>query len=135
VSERVCGFQDILPTLAEAAGATTPERLDGLSFLPTLLTGKQEKGHESLYWEHYAGARQGAFVQAVRMGNWKAVQPKPGAAFELYDLSKDVGETRNLAGDHPEVVQRVRDIVAKAHTPPRDHPPDPKPPTIKDYVR
>jgi arylsulfatase A-like enzyme len=135
VSDRVCASQDLLPTLADAAGGKAPQGLDGISFLPTLLTGKQENGHDFLYWEHYSGAKRPAFIQAVRTGNWKAVQPRPGADFELYDLSRDVGETQNVAAEHPHVIKRVREIAARAHTEPRADPPDPKPPTVKDYVR
>jgi arylsulfatase A-like enzyme len=60
-------------------------------------------------------------VQAVRMGDWKAVRLKPGAPLELYDLARDVGETRDLAAAHPDVVARIESYLKTARTAPRPH--------------
>ena len=69
-------FPDVLPTVAELAGAADhlPKDLDGLSLVPTLL-GKpgEQKRHEYLYWEA-AGPRQAVVQQAVRWGDWKAIR-------------------------------------------------------------
>jgi arylsulfatase A-like enzyme len=78
-------------------------------------SGQQE--HEYLYWEfHERGGRI-----AIRKGNWKAVRynvlKQPDAPMELYDLSKDIGETNNLAADHPEVVAEMQGIFNTARTP------------------
>ena len=131
VSDQLSGHQDLLPTFAEAAGASPPPDLDGLSLLPAL-TGSEGPKHDHLYWEHYAGKRM---VQAVRAGNWKLVQPKPGQSFELYDLANDIGESRDVAAEHPELVKRLTELASKAHTPERNDPRVEKQVTIKDYVR
>jgi arylsulfatase A-like enzyme len=110
-SDRLSGHQDLLPTFAEAAGASA---------------------HDHLYWEHYTGK---GMVQAVRAGDWKLVQSKPGQPFELYDLAKDLGETRDLAAEHPDVVKRLTELASKSHTPERRDLRVEKPVTIKDYVR
>jgi arylsulfatase A-like enzyme len=135
VSDRVCGFQDLLPTLAEAAGAELPANVDGISFLPTLLGEKGQKGHEFLYWEHFTGGNGDKFIRALRAGDWKIVQPKRDASFELYDLSADPGEMADVAAKHPDVVARLRGLADAAHTPARDDRPESRGPTVKDYVR
>jgi arylsulfatase A-like enzyme len=131
VSGRVCGNQDVLPTLAEVAGASPPDKIDGRSLMPAL-TGAQGLPHDHLYWEHYTG--QG-MIRAVRAGDWKLVQPKPGGAIELYNLANDIAESRDVAAEHPEIVKRLTVIAAAAHTPPRKDLDNMKRVGIADYVR
>lgn len=110
VSDHVGASWDFLPTAAELAGAAPPEGIDGLSML-NALRGRPQKSHEYLYWEfHEAKA-----AQAVRFGDWKAVRPK-GKPIELYDLAKDLGEERDVASQHPEVVARAENILSRART-------------------
>jgi arylsulfatase A-like enzyme len=106
-------FADVLPTLAELAGAPVPPRIDGVSVLPTLL-GQRQDLDRMLYWEQYSGG----FQQAVRWGQWKAIRRDgPPVTFELYDLSRDGLEANNVATAHPAVVQRIEAFMASAHTP------------------
>jgi arylsulfatase A-like enzyme len=51
------------------------------------------------------------------MGNWKGVG-NPGK-LALYDLAKDVGETTDLAAQHPEVVAKLSAFMQEAWTQPR----------------
>jgi arylsulfatase A-like enzyme len=104
-------FADVLPTLADLAGATVPENVDGLSVLPTLLGQPQELGGRRLYWEQYSGG----FQQAVRAGRWKAHRKADGM-MELYDLARDPAEKRNVAREFPEEVQRLAVFMKEAHT-------------------
>ena len=65
-----------------------------------------------MYWEFY---EQGS-AQAVRAGHWKAVRkPMHSGQIELYDLKADLGETRNVAQDHPDVVAELRAIMEASH--------------------
>ncbi len=118
-------FADVMPTLAELAGAAAPPDIDGISILPTLLGKGTQKKHEYLYWElpRYDKAT-GTFpdevpMQAVRMGNWKAVRPKPGAPLELYDLSKDIAEKNDVAARFPNIVKKMEAICRSARQAPR----------------
>ena len=109
-------FYDVLPTFCELAGAPSPENLDGLSFVPTLLGRDEQKLHDFLYWEFasYEG------YQAVRMVNWKAIRPrlkKKDATIELYNLETDIGEQTNVAAEHPELVKKAEEIMAAQHVP------------------
>jgi arylsulfatase A-like enzyme len=111
VSDQIWAFWDFAPTAAELAGTEMPANIDGISMAPTLLGG-QQKDHEFLYWEfHERGSKQ-----AVRMGDWKAVRLKPGAPLELYNLKTDIGETKNVAAEHPDIVAKIEAYLATART-------------------
>ena len=122
VSGHVSAFWDVLPTCAEIAKAEVPENIDGISILPTLTgEGKQEK-HKFLYWEfHEQGVKQ-----AVRIGKYKGVRlnvaKKPNGPIELYDLSNDIGETKNIADTHPRIVKRIKRIMKNQRTPNKEFP-------------
>ena len=101
-------FWDFLPTACELAGVKVPHEIEGISYAATLKGTGDQKAHGHLYWEfHEAKGRR-----AVRQGNWKLVQynlkGKPMGKPQLFDLSKDLGEKKDLAAKHPE---RVRDLV------------------------
>jgi arylsulfatase A-like enzyme len=113
VSKQVTAFWDFLPTAAELSGGKAPAGIDGISIAPTLL-GKPQKDHEYLYWEF----SERGFAQAVRMGNWKGVKPTPESAIELYDVAKDIGETKDLAASQPGVVAKIADIMKNGRTGP-----------------
>ncbi len=113
VSDQPWAFWDFLPTASELAGAETPHDIDGISILPTLLDKGTQKQHDYFYWEfHEGGCRQ-----AVRLDDYKAVRHNPDRAIELYDLSRDLGETTDIAAKHPEIIERAARIMTDAHTP------------------
>ena len=110
-------FGDLMATAAELAGVECPSPNDSVSLVPTI-TGKPDaqQQHDYLYWEFYElGGKQ-----AVRFENWKAVRVGwQTAPVELYDLSTDIGETTNVADQHPEVVDRCLALMDEAHV---EHP-------------
>ena len=119
VSDLLWYFPDVLPTLAELAGAKVPPDVDGLSIVPELLgpdaAGRKQPQHEYLYWE-LSGQT------AVRMGDWKAVRPRgrrgrnqPEPTWELYDLANDIQEQNDLAEKHPDVLAKMKAFAEKAH--------------------
>jgi arylsulfatase A-like enzyme len=119
VNDSVCAFWDFLPTAAELAGLAQPARTDGISLAPAFL-GKPRQEHEYLYWDY--GHTRDRFLQAVRMGHWKAVRTRTGAPLELYDLSKDPGEQSNLAAARPDIVAKMQSIMKAAYTESPDYP-------------
>ena len=115
VTDFPAAFWDILPTLCQLAGAEIPPDIDGISLVPTLLGHPEaQKKHEFLYWEF---PMQGG-KQAVRMGPWKAVRlgvrKNPDAPIELYNLKEDIGETKNVAAEHPDIVAKMKEIMKTA---------------------
>lgn len=110
-------FADVLPALAELAGvsAQVPEQVDGISVTSTLRGKAQpELSERTMYWEFY----EGGFKQAARWKDWKAVRlALDEDAIELYDLSKDIGETDNLAMAHPDVVEHFKKAFKEMRTP------------------
>lgn len=110
-TEHISAFWDILPTLAELVGVQPSKDIDGISMLPTLL-GKPQREHKYLYWEFHEGNSK----QAIRMGNFKAVRLAPSKPIELYDLSSDIGEENDVAGEHPEIIAEVKAILGQVRT-------------------
>jgi arylsulfatase A-like enzyme len=101
-SQAVVSSLDILPTSLAAAGIASPmdKMLDGINLLPVL------KGHVSppvrnLFW--CSGSDQGWW--AVRSGDWKVVGEKGRVG--LFDLNKDVAETRDLSKEIPEKLAQL----------------------------
>lgn len=110
-SDQVWCMYDFLPTAAELAGARAPENIDGISMANALL-GRPQKNHTFLYWEFDLG---GTFHQAVRHGNYKAVRRNFGP-LELYNLSEDIGESRDIAAGHPDIVGLIEDYLKTARS-------------------
>ena len=52
--------------------------------------------------------RRRDFLQAVRMGDWKAVRLKPGQKIQLFSLAMDTGEKINVADQQPEIIAKSR---------------------------
>ena len=126
VDKHPWAFWDLLPTLTEAAGARTPSGLDGRSMWP-LLTGHKPPGARPLYWENCAYSRKEnrllpmPVAQAMRIGEWKAIQPKPNAPIEVYHLAKDPSETNDVAAAQPALVDQAISLFGSARTTPRAH--------------
>ncbi len=115
-SELVSAQFDVLPTLAELIGASSPTTTDGFSFLPTLLgNGKKQQLHNYLYFEY--PENDGKI--AIRMGDWKGVknnlQQDKNATWELYNLQTDRNETIDVAAEHPGLLQQFDVILKKEH--------------------
>jgi arylsulfatase A-like enzyme len=115
-TQHLSAFWDIVPTMAEIIGQPVPEKVDGISFLPTLKGKKSQKNHEFLYWEFTKGDDQIIFSQSVRSGKWKLYK-QVKQPVELFDLDKDPYEQNDLAKKHPEIVERMESYIKKAHVP------------------
>jgi arylsulfatase len=115
-TDHLSAFQDILPTVLELCGIQPTNETDGISFLNILLGGEQGDKHEYLYWEipEYGGQ------QALRMDNFKAIRKnifKGNLNIQLFDLSTDIQETKNVAEQFPEIVKQAKEIMDKEHSP------------------
>jgi arylsulfatase A len=112
VSDEPWAFWDFLPTAVELAGANVPAgyHSDGLS-LVSFLKGGAAPQRDYFYWELHEGAP----IQAIRFGDWKAVRSGPGKPLELYDLKTDAGETKDLAAEKPDLLAKAEALIKSAH--------------------
>jgi choline-sulfatase len=110
ISPRV-GLVDVLPTLVGLLGIAVPEGLPGRD-LRRAFAG-QRLPAESLYTESLFGRLtcRWSSLRGWVSDDWKLVQ---GAETELFDLGTDPGERRNLAGQEPQRVERMRAALQAA---------------------
>lgn len=101
---------DFLPTSLAAAESAdlTPKNLDGVNLLPFLSGEKTSAPHDTLFWR--SGGPGGN--NAMRRGSMKLVRLGK-AEPELYDLATDIGESKNLAAEKPEVVKELVSAIAE----------------------
>ena len=120
---------DVLPTVARVVGAERPALpLDGRDIWPLLTEPGASSPHEALFFYYHQND-----LEALRSGRWKLHFPHgyrsmagrelgtggvPGpydygvrTGLELYDLVADVGETRDVADEHPRVVARLQALA------------------------
>ena len=95
---------EIVPTLLAASGAkVAPEvALDGFDMLP-ILRGEKSSPRTEMFWQ-----RRGD--KAARVGHWKWLESAKGKG--LYDLRTDLGETRDLSAEQPEVLAMMKERFA-----------------------
>ncbi len=120
VSDAMISQVDLLASFAALTGQTLAEAdaPDSLNMLPALL-GESKQGREYVL-EH-------ANAVALRQGNWKFIEASKGPKVnkntnaetgndevpQLYDLSKDVNERKNVAAENPEKVQEMQAALNK----------------------
>lgn len=109
-NDELFALNDVMPTLAKIVAFELPEKaaLDGYNLLP-ILKGKKK------------GERKSVVVQSsnnifgLRMGKWKYIDAEnhesEEATDELYDLSEDISESKNLIDSHPEVAKRMNETL------------------------
>jgi arylsulfatase A-like enzyme len=113
----LCGI-DILPTLAAIAGVPLAQsiRLDGENRSKALLGTPLKERARPLFWEYGRNEQFFKYPKgvdrspnlAIRDGSWKLLVNVDGTGTELYDLSIDPHEKRNVIADHAEVANRMR---------------------------
>jgi len=98
---------DIMATCLDLTGTAYPEKRHGVEVTPlqgTSLTpafaGDSLDRKGPLFWEHEGN-------RAIRDGKWKLVAKGPSALWELYDMEADRSEMNNLAGEYPEIAEKM----------------------------
>jgi arylsulfatase A-like enzyme len=124
-SDQLICLNDLFATCAEILGQKLPDNAaeDSVSLLPAFDGRATNPLREALVHHSINGSfaiRQGKWKLALcpDSGGWSA--PRPGGpaakdlpAVQLYDLSQDIGETRNVHAAHPEVVARLTGLLEK----------------------
>jgi len=116
---------DLLPTFVKLAGGKVPtdHKIDGEDLSPLLLGRTSKSPHQAHYYF------SGNALQAVRSGPWKlaiarqsenlrksaSTEPEANKPFTpmLYNLDSDIGERHDVAARHPEIIKRLRELIAK----------------------
>lgn len=125
VCDEMASTMDLLPTLANLAGAELPgdRVIDGDDMTPLIHGVDGAKGRKDVFFYY-----QQTSLQAVRSGPWKLhlpgkrewqlfCRPKDRLPFNkpmLYHLETDVGETTDVAKEHPEIVERLLALAEEA---------------------
>lgn len=108
---------DLVPSLLRLSGARGDEGVgaDGMELSDTLLGKATATRTKPLFWkrppDRPGPPRNPLPDLAVRHGNWKLLVMADGTATQLYDLTADRAESRNVAAEHPEVAERLRKAV------------------------
>lgn len=131
VNSELMTNMDLLPTIAAATKAPLPKnKIDGLNFLPALLSPRIVKGPREVFYYYYGKNN----LEAVRYKNWKLILPhvansyvglhgKDGLANKsekvnieqaLYNLSHDPGERYDVKSQYPEIVTKLLSFAADA---------------------
>jgi len=127
----VC-VEDFFPTILELAGVSANDiiqRVDGVSFVPSLRESDTYDDSRTLLWHFPSNWAQGdATIRryfpslriedlgmgpatAVRKGDWKLIYFYGNKMIELYNLKDDIGETKDLGESTPEKVRELFDIM------------------------
>jgi arylsulfatase A-like enzyme len=111
-------FPDFMPTLARLTGSTeaVPADTDGMDISPLFFGENIDTDSRYLYWE-FPGKQR-----AIRHGEWKCVTVKKGAPLELYHISEDPTESKNLADTYPKMVKELDKKMRKMRRPSANYP-------------
>ena len=82
--------------------------MDGVNLIPFLNGENKSKPHDTIYLRQFDRNRF-----AVRNGNEKLIIPWKGGPPQLYDLSNDIGEQKDMAKDRPKRVQELNVLRKK----------------------
>jgi arylsulfatase A len=106
---------DIYPTILDLAGLPQKPRqhLDGQSLKPLLSGSASSLDRDALYFHypHYHPSNTMGPAGAVRARDYKLVEVFETGDVALYDLSKDIGEQHNLAGEMPELAAKLKQML------------------------
>ena len=107
-SEQVAITMDLTASILAATGTASPTdyRVDGVNILPSL-AGRAPLVERQLFWRIALPQRQ---QKAVRSGGWKLLLD--GGLYLLFDLNNDPGERHDLAARHPDLVVKLKALLA-----------------------
>jgi len=130
VVEQVVQTIDLMPTLLEISGLKPPDEVQGQSLVPLLGASGGNRSASARTWRPRPAISEKAVTNpskgaapaphdteayAIVDGGWKlvhnTVRPTGGPEFELFDFAKDPLNLRNVAGEHPEVVQHLKKLL------------------------
>jgi len=126
--EPMVSSMDVYPTVVEAAGLTLPDQhIDGVNLLQYLDESTDQTLHPWLCWQNRSWYPHGSRTfktpnnrvhkQAIRKDHWKLIRYQVDIdsldvlpPWQLYDLSKDIGETNDVSAQNPGIVKEMSAI-------------------------
>lgn len=106
--------EDFYPTILEMASVRdyeTPQKVDGISFVPLLLETGNPAKNRSLFWNFpNLWGNEGPGIGptcTIRKDDWKLIYYYETGKKELFDIAADLGEENNLAEEHPLLVESL----------------------------
>jgi arylsulfatase A len=103
---------DYLPTFLHLLDGKTQKLHDGVSFHPLLQGKPLDRGPIYWHYPHFSN-QMGRPSGAVRQGDWKLVLSYETDKAELFNLREDIGETADLAGNHPDRTNEMKERLKK----------------------
>jgi arylsulfatase A-like enzyme len=107
-------IEDFYPTILEMGGVEkyrVPQVIDGRSFIPLLTEKGNPSRGRSFVWNYpNVWGNEGPGISlncAIRRDQWKLIYNYKTGEKELYNIENDIGESRNLAAEHPKIVRRL----------------------------
>ena len=128
-SDELISLVDMLATFAAAAGQTPPPDAgpDSFNVLPALVG----EPHDKPVRDHLVIQTNGPSALAIRQGPWKLIPGNPGGGKrkdaasgggQLFNLADDLGEKNDVAGQHPEIVKALSDLLTQVRQRGRSRP-------------
>jgi arylsulfatase A-like enzyme len=104
--EMICSI-DLLPTVASVATIKLDHAVDGIDLTPALKGGELKR--DALYWHYPHYSNQGGIPGgAIRMGDYKLFENYENGTVSLYNLKKDIGESKDLSSLELKKVKNMR---------------------------
>lgn len=117
-TDRLSANYDFMATLAEIIGGELPEGKDSISFLPTLLRQDQPTVHDHVVINNRFN-RMGRTALITKAG-WKLVElDREKNRYQLYNLNTDNEERHPVEARHPEILERLKEILRREINSPR----------------
>lgn len=122
ITKEFASVEDIFPTVLKLARIRSPKnhKIDGVDLTPYFATHKGNKEQEFLM--HFPHNHISSYFTSYREGDWKIIyyypapnkKQKAARKVELFDLSTDISESKNLAKENPKQLKAMFDKMVKA---------------------
>jgi arylsulfatase A-like enzyme len=104
-------IEDIFPTFLEMAGVKVPKEIDGQTFATALRKPDTKPSHRAFFW-HYPNFYNQPPYSSIMLGDYKLIYWHTSQKIDLYNLKDDLGESKNIATQHPEKVTKLTKLLS-----------------------
>ena len=104
---------DFFPTILDSCKLKAEPLSDGVSLNPLFIGKRIERSNIYFHFPNFAWHRSNSLAGAVRSGDYKLIRHYSTGDLELYNVTKDISETNNLATTRPIIANRLNDELSK----------------------